>query len=173
MEGLDFPPPPTPPHRSQELAGGGERRGRAHLTRSTTNARSSTGVVDDLPQIGDVLGESAAAGRTHAHARLRLALLEALLDHDVAGLLERIEMRAEIAIGRPDQRLEPCELDCSLLRRNRVEGGHDLQPHGLMNDLVGTVHCDTPLRPSQMPPTIKVPLSTAAIHKRNQGSDWK
>src|SRR5262249_26327368 len=79
-----------------------------------TGTGSATGAVEDLPQIGDVLGESAAAGRTHAHARLRLALLEALLDHDVAGLLERIEMRAEIAVGRSDQSLEPRELDCSL-----------------------------------------------------------
>src|SRR5947199_9927680 len=30
---LVCPPPPTPPHGSQSLAGGGERRGRAHLTR--------------------------------------------------------------------------------------------------------------------------------------------
>jgi hypothetical protein len=35
---LIAPHPPTPPHRSQELAGGGERRGRAHLTRTVSVA---------------------------------------------------------------------------------------------------------------------------------------
>jgi hypothetical protein len=64
-------------------------------------------VVDDLAQIGDVLGKRAAADRAHAHAGLRLALLEALFDRDVAGLLQRLEMGAEIAVGRADQRLEP------------------------------------------------------------------
>src|SRR5262249_28059124 len=108
-----------------------------------------------------------------AHARLRLALLETLLDHDIARLLESLEMRAEVAISRPDQLLEPRELDRPLPRRDRIECGHDLQPHGLMNDFVGTAHRATPLLPSQMPPTIRVPLSTPAIHKRNQGSDWR
>src|SRR5262245_44983898 len=148
-------------------------RASSGLRPARLGAGSRTGVVDDLAQIGDVLGERAAAGRTHAHARLRLALLETLLDHDVARLLECLQMRAEIAVGRPDQRLEPRELDRPLLRRDRIERGHDLQPHALVNDLVGTAHCDTPLLPSQMPPTIKVPLSTAAIHKRSQGSDWR
>src|SRR5439155_8925048 len=118
----------------------------------------------------DVLGEGATAGRTHGDARLRLAALEALLDRDVTRFLQRLEMGAEISVGRSDQVLEPGELDLSPPRRERVERGHDLQPHGLMDDLVAAAHCDTPCRPSQAPPTMSVPLSTAAIQRRSQGS---
>src|SRR5262245_51653288 len=114
-----------------------------------------------------MLGEGAAAGRTHADAGLRLALLEALLDHDITGPLERIEMSAEIAVGGAHQPLEPDELDRTLPCCQCVERGHDPQPHRLVNDLVAATHCDTSLRWSQMPPRMSVPLCTAAIHQRN------
>src|SRR5262249_7397145 len=111
-----------------------------------------------------MLRERAATGRTHAHTGLRFAVLEALFDHDVARLRERREMCAEIAVSCSDQRLEPGELDRGLLRRQRVEGGHDLQAHRLVDDVVALAHCRTPLLPSQSPPRMSVPLCTAAIH---------
>jgi len=134
---------------------------------------SGAAAVEDLAQVGDVLGERAAASRAHAHARLRLAPLEAFLDRDVARLLQRLQVGAEVAVGRAHQPLEPGELDRRAARRQRVERRHDLQPHGLVNDVIAVAHRATPLLPSQMPPMMSVPLCTVAIHSRSQGSAWR
>src|SRR6185312_11391000 len=57
--------------------------------------------IQDFAQVSDVLGESAAAG-----ARLRPLADKQFFDRDATGPLERIEMRAEIAVGRRHQILE-------------------------------------------------------------------
>jgi DNA-binding winged helix-turn-helix (wHTH) protein/pimeloyl-ACP methyl ester carboxylesterase len=152
------------------------RRGQdlpAALTVGEPGVASGAGAVDYFPQVGDMLSERAATGRAHSHAGLRLAVLEALFHHDVASLFERLEVGTEIAVGCSKERLETGELDRCPSRRERVECGHDLQPHGLVDDFVAAAHCGMPLLPSQTPPRMSVPLCTATIQSRNQGSAWR
>ena len=55
-------------------------------------------------------GEGAAAGRGSGHRGLRLLADKGLVHRDVAGLRQRLDMGAEIAVGCPGQLLQPGEL---------------------------------------------------------------
>ena len=76
--------------------------------------------LQNLAQIGHVLGEGAAAGGGGRGPRLRLFPFEALLDGHVAGALQGVQMRAEIAVGRLNQRAQLGEFDRAA-RRQRVQ----------------------------------------------------
>src|SRR6185437_13540479 len=54
--------------------------------------------IQDFAQVSNVIGKSAAAGARRLDARLRPLADKQFFDRDVTGLLERIEMRAEIAV---------------------------------------------------------------------------
>jgi len=66
---------------------------------------------------GDVLGESAAARCGEGDKGLRLAGNKGFLNGDVARLLDRGQMRAEVAVGERELRLEIGEVH--LLARAR------------------------------------------------------
>jgi hypothetical protein len=90
--------------------------------------------IQDFAQISHVLGERAAPGRRRLDARLRFLADEELLDGDVAGLLQRLEMGA-IAVGGADQPFEAGEFELRV-RRQHAERGHDLEAHRLADDFV-------------------------------------
>ena len=66
---------------------------------------------DDLLQRRDVAGEGAAPGGGRGHRGLRLLADEGLVDGDIAGLRQRLDMRAEIAVGGAGQLLQPGEFE--------------------------------------------------------------
>src|SRR5580658_25930 len=114
-----------------------------------------------------MLAEGVPARWGRPHPCLRLLADEQLFDGDIAGFLQRLEMGAEIAVGRADQRSEPSEIELGL-GIEHIERGHDLEPHRLMNDVVGRRHQRAPTRRSHRPPATSEPPKTAAIHSSNQ-----
>src|SRR5690242_3147330 len=124
--------------------------------------------IEDLAEIGDVLGEGAAPRGCGLDASLRLLADKKFLDGDIARALERIEMRAEIAIGGADQPLQAREFE-RRLRMQHIERRHDLEPHRLMDGLVRTVHRDQPIRHSHRPLAIKPPPTDTASQSGYHG----
>ena len=72
---------------------------------------------DDFLQRRDMAGEGAAADRSGGHRGLRLLADKGLFDRDIAGLGERLDMGAEIAVGRAGQFLQPGKI------QGRIETG--------------------------------------------------
>jgi hypothetical protein len=58
-----------------------------------------------------------------------------------------IEIRAEVAVGRPGQFLEVGEVEALVARTAGFERRHDAQPDGLVDDLVRAVHRSGPPHP--------------------------
>ena len=94
---------------------------------------------DDLLQGRDMAGEGAAALRGRGHRGLRLLADKGLVDRDVAGPRQRLDMGAEIAVGRAGQLLQPGKFEPAA-GRQRVQRGHDPQPQWLMDDIVEFGH---------------------------------
>ena len=84
-------------------------------------------------------GERAAARRGGGNRGLRLLADKRFVDLDVAGLGQRLDMRAEIAVGGAGQLLQFGEFQ-SRARLQRVEGCHDAQAQRLMDDVVEFGH---------------------------------
>ena len=62
-------------------------------------------------------GERAAPGRGRGHRGLRLLADKGLFDRDIAGLRQRLDMGAEIAVGGAGQLFQPGEFEA---RRRRA-----------------------------------------------------
>src|SRR5262249_51621349 len=65
---------------------------------------------DDLLQGRDMAGERAAPRGGRGHRGLRFLANEGLVDPDIAGLGQRLDMRAEIAVGGAGELLQSGEL---------------------------------------------------------------
>src|ERR1017187_4106100 len=95
--------------------------------------------VQDGCERGDVLGERAADRGGEGDKSLWLAGDEGLLKGDVARLLDRGQMRAEVAVGERELRLEIGEVHL-LARGQMAERSHDLQARQIMDDWVEFWH---------------------------------
>jgi hypothetical protein len=65
---------------------------------------------------------------------------ERFADLDIASARERVDMGAEIAVGRAREAFEPREIQPLFLRVERGQGRHDAQANGLVDDFVGGLH---------------------------------
>src|SRR5690606_808824 len=91
----------------------------------------------------DITGKGLAPQATEADACTGLATDEILLDHHIAGRLQRAQVRPQIAISSLDDGAQCDELQ-PLTGLQGVERGHDFQPHRLMDDFVRRLHLVTP-----------------------------
>src|SRR5262249_33787605 len=114
---------PRPPSRRAPSAGAGRRSSpppalaRSAIAATEVGRRASGswfGSIDDRAQEIEMPGKGPAAVTGGADAGLRPLADEALVDRHVAGLGQGIEVGAEIAVGRLDDRLEPGELEPAL-----------------------------------------------------------
>ncbi len=129
---------------------------------------SILGAVDDLAEEFDVGVECPFAGPCDRRLGPRPLADDALFDAHVAGGLERGEVGSEVAIRGTRQGFQPVEVEGA--RSRRIEAGHDLQPHRLMDQSVGLGHADR----SQSPLTTRPPPPTAAIQNGRYGpKSWK
>ena len=108
---------PPEPSRRMFMASAGSRdsdpvSGRtksAAARKGDTGYPSTAGGRDDLLQRRDMAGERAAAGGGGGHRGLRLLADKGLVHRDVAGLGQRLDMGAEIAVGGAGELLQPRE----------------------------------------------------------------
>ncbi len=172
--------PPEPSRRMcmRWRSGCGRSPARLHGISRWTSARSMRICAvtfpprrrDDLLQGRDMAGEGAAAGRARGHRGLRLLADKGLVDRDIAGLGQGLDMRAEIAVGGAGQLLQSGEFQPDRIRQ-RVQRRHDPQPQRLMDDVVEFGH-HSPQR-IQRPLRIRPPPFTTAIHNRNKPPPMK
>jgi hypothetical protein len=99
--------------------------------------------LDYLLQCRGVFGKRIPAFSRSENKRLRFAGDERLLNLNVTGLFEPIEMRTEIAVGQFQQLAQSGEVDALTLIQT-YERRHDLQPNRLVNDIIKLRHFSPP-----------------------------
>ena len=110
-----------------------------------------------------IMSEGAQTVASQRNPRARTVGGEVLFHRDIARLLQGLDMGAQIAFGSIGQSLQPHEFDLAA-RGQRFQRRHDLQPHRLMNEIVGLFHDQIVF--NHKPPKTSAPPPTMAIHNR-------
>ena len=118
-------------------------RADAGRTRPDEGSRSG----DDRLQEGHMACEGRPALRARLDRGARAPRDEGLGHFDIAGPRQMIEMRAEIAVGRAGQALEPRKVEALVARVAGGQRRHHAEPNGLMDDVVRPVHRSGPPHP--------------------------
>ncbi len=103
----------------------------AGLTRATGGAGGPGGVGHDALQLADILQKTLAARRGQMADRQRPVAVEALSDIDEAGLLKKLQVAAEVAVGQGAEFLEVVEREALGMPG---EGGDDAEARLLVDE---------------------------------------
>src|SRR3569833_1857561 len=114
-----------------------------HIRNSTFSSHGLAGGLDNALQRGEIAGERITSAVGRRVRRVRLLADELFVALDVAGFLEFRQVNGEVAVGDVERLLQKAKVGLGL----RYQGGHDAEPHLLVNNLVQRLNRVEQFRP--------------------------